>query len=70
MDWGLHYTCTKNLLTVERWINDRWSNGTQFNKVFQAIGSIPSAIFEATKTLRWKLRSLVGPRVRWYFEVD
>lgn len=70
-DWGLWKTVTTNLDKVIRLIDkyDVLTNDDQqiirerFLRMMQRIDKEPA-------TLRWKLRSKVGERVKWYRDVD
>ena len=70
-DWGFWHTATRNLAKTRH-----------AGQMFAALGAEERAhivtrvdrlleqIAHAPKSLRWKLRSLVGTRVRWYNEVE
>lgn len=69
-DWGLHQTATTNLGIVKEWLG-------RFDVIAPSVrtettGKIEEMIRRmkaAPKSLRWKMRSVVGTRVRWYEEV-
>jgi len=62
-DWGLYRTCQINLerlLHTESGIMpDIQRAGGQAERLLQRLSTTP-------KTLRWKLRSLIGDRLQWY----
>ncbi len=70
-DWGFYYTATENLKFVRsRSLNefqalekvDRDIVGARIDRLLERIESEP-------KTPSWRLRSKIGPKVRWYKEV-
>lgn len=65
-DWGLWRTA---LLTIERTIaniGDYSLETASTETIATRLGSIRESIDRAPKSARWKLRSRVGDRVRWY----
>jgi hypothetical protein len=69
-DWGLFYTATKNLHTVEEWARglDALEPALQ-RGVVEKTGALISKMETQPKSRRWKLRAKIGTRVRWYEEV-
>jgi hypothetical protein len=70
-DWGLWKTVTTNLDKVMRLIDkyDVLTNNDQ-QIIRERFRRIVRRIDEEPATLRWKLRSKVGERVKWYRDVD
>jgi hypothetical protein len=70
-DWGLWKTVTTNLDKVMRLIDkyDVLTNDDQ-QIIRERFLQIMQRIDEEPATLRWKLRSKVGERVKWYRDVD
>jgi hypothetical protein len=64
-DWGLYKTTTMNLDRVESYLAD---NDLPIDeaRLSGRVDALWDAIETAPKTLRWKLRSLVGERKQWY----
>lgn len=64
-DWGLYKTVTTSLDRVEEYVR---SNDLPIDDstVTDRVDSLRTAMEERPKTLRWKLRSLIGERKRWY----
>jgi len=70
-DWGLWKTVTTNLAKVDQMIeaypvlteSDRTIIRERIQRALQRIDEEPP-------TLRWKLRSRVGERIKWYKDVD
>jgi hypothetical protein len=70
-NWGLYTTVTDDsvrdaLVLAER---ARMRDGARV-RVAKRIGELPGRIEAAPKSSRWKLRSRVGRRVRWYRVVE
>jgi hypothetical protein len=64
-DWGLYRTVTSSLDRVKSYVD---SNDLPVDEeaVLGRVGDLRSAIEDESKTLRWKLRSLIGERKQWY----
>jgi len=64
-DWGLYKTTTMNLGRVESYLTeeDLPIDETQLS---DRVDALREAIETEPKTIRWKLRSLVGERKQWY----
>jgi hypothetical protein len=64
-DWGWWRTCTKTLDAVTRYAEGL--DGFQGrDRMLRSAQELRDVIEGAPKSLRWRLRSLVGERVRWY----
>ena len=70
-DWGFWKTVTDNLGTLLKYI-DGARQLTAENKrvVRERIGRISAEIEQTPKSMKWKLRSRIGTKVKWYQEVD
>jgi hypothetical protein len=70
-DWGLWKTTTSNLALVDSFL-DRYDqlNGENRTIVDQRIHEIQEQIEAFPKTNRWKIRSRVGERLKWYKDVE
>jgi hypothetical protein len=71
-DWGLYYTTT---LSLDKIRNGLDAYGQSFNdqdleNIKARIDTLSGMIEEAPKSLSWKARAAVGPRVKWYNDVD
>lgn len=64
-DWGLYKTVTTSLDRVEEYVR---SNDLPIDDstVTDRVDALRTAMEERPKTLRWKLRSLIGERKQWY----
>jgi hypothetical protein len=72
-DWGWWRTITMNLAKIEALANDQASGlvppAARHDPAAQA-AALSRAAHEVPKSLRWKMRSRVGDRVRWYQEPE
>jgi hypothetical protein len=64
-DWGWWRTCTRNLEAVTRFAYGLEGFPGK-ERVRRAVQELRRHIDEAPKSMRWKLRSILGERVRWY----
>ena len=72
-DWGFYYTVTRNLKLVRDQFLDKWKNilskedredvSTKINKLLDEIEREP-------KSMGWKIRASVGPKKKWYRDVE
>lgn len=70
-DWGLWRTITGNLKIVEEYLVSYNQLTKEDRKVVQdRIQEISNKIEAYPKTTKWKLRSRIGERVKWYKEVE
>ena len=69
-DWGLWRTCTSTIQQSLTRVAD-YGLPPEVSEVIAArLSVLLKAIEQAPKTSRWKLRSRVGDRVRWYDEPE
>jgi hypothetical protein len=70
-DWGFCYTALDNLEKCEKAIPRYPALSTELGvRVRQRLATMREQIESAPKTSRWKLRSRLGTRARWYEEVQ
>jgi hypothetical protein len=70
-DWGFYYTATRNLERLRHNVADYGAfDPEQGEIVNRRIEELETAIEEEPKTSKWKLRARIGPRVKWYQEVQ
>ncbi|HLO33538.1 MAG TPA: nucleotidyltransferase family protein [Anaerolineales bacterium] len=71
-DWGLYKTTSTNLKRVEELLRSEELGLSHDERelVLQRIGKIASVIESMPKSLAWKMRNLLGTRLRWYAEVE
>lgn len=64
-DWGLYRTLTMNLDRVNTYVeNDELP--IDESTIHDRIDALRTAIEDRPKSIRWKLRSLIGERKQWY----
>jgi hypothetical protein len=70
-EWGFYYTVTTNLKKVEDRLNV-YPELTEEDRadVSSKIQNLLAILEKAPKTLAWKLRARVGPKTKWYKDVD
>ena len=70
-DWGFYYTATKNLNKIKDNL-DSYSVLQESDKhvISNRIEEILNFLEEHPKTLKWKSRSIIGTKIKWYNEVD
>ncbi len=70
-DWGYYYTVTANLKKVKSFLGE-FKSLTDENRqeVGGKIDRLLARIEEAPKSLKWKGRARVGPKVKWYNVVE
>jgi hypothetical protein len=71
-DWGLYKTTSINLKRVEKLLltEELGLSPQERELILTRIQKIASAIESMPKSAAWKMRDLVGTRVRWYAEVE
>ena len=70
-DWGFHYTGKTNLEKARSYVDEMPMLGNHEKEVVRSrIDEIVQHVEAAPKSLRWKLRSTIGTRMRWYEEVE
>ncbi len=71
-DWGFYYTTTLNLGKIRQGIPRYKDLFTQKDSelINERISQLESMIEKAPKTLKWKARAAVGPRMQWYNDVE
>ena len=70
-DWGFWYTVTTNLDKVQEYLNSVTVLSEEDKAlVSKRLGEIRTAIDTESKSMKWKMRSRVGPKKKWYNEVE
>lgn len=65
-DWGIYKTFTMKLAVLGA-VLDKWAlDEVQSNVILERIGKLEEAIEKSPKGIRWKMRSVIGERLRWY----
>jgi hypothetical protein len=70
-DWGWWRTVDDNLCRLmERWSAERpgasADHGAILELAIERAGELRSVLASAPRSMRWRLRAMIGPRVRWY----
>ena len=71
-DWGFYYTCTVNLGKIRAGL-ERYRqlfSADDARNILERIEQLTAMIEQAPKSLKWKMRAKVGPKVKWYNDVD
>jgi hypothetical protein len=69
-DWGLYIDVMNNIDTVVEHVDDYDLGPRDAARVRRTLELAQDMMTEQSKTLRWRLRSRIGKRVRWYAEVE
>jgi hypothetical protein len=68
-DWGLQYTCALRLSDVCRWATAHKERDLS-DVVARGASLVSRAVESWPKTLRWRLRAILGSRLRWHAEPE
>ncbi len=69
--WGFWHTATTNLTGLKKIVSHMAElTAEERSLLHDRLDGLTLAIAEAPKSWRWKLRSVVGPRLRWYEPVE
>ncbi len=71
-DWGLYYTTTLSLEKIRKGLDvyRQPFSDQDVENIRERIDTLSKMIEEAPKSLAWRARARVGPRVKWYNDVD
>lgn len=69
-DWGLYKTTMINLSRVIEYVNSVPELSGIKAEVARKVSELSQAIEKAPKSIKWRLRSIIGERVRWYEEPE
>lgn len=70
-DWGFYYTVTLNLRKILEYSNTcKALNNNEKSIVENKINYLLNYLHQKPKTPKWKLRAILGPRIKWYNEVE
>jgi hypothetical protein len=70
-DWGLWRTVTGNLSLVTEYLHNYPQLAEADRQIVSArLDELENKLHDYPKTMRWKLRSKIGERVKWYKEVE
>lgn len=70
-DWGFYYTSTKNLEIIRKGV-DKYDVLSEKEKeiIKKKIDILTEIIKKQPKTMKWKIRSILGTKVKWYRTVE
>lgn len=68
-DWGVYYSILMNLDKVSAWSRSRLG-ASESERVDGSVTGLRSIVEDKEKSLAWRLRAKVGPRMRWFEEVE
>jgi len=69
-DWGLWYTTTTNLDKVKAFSSKYDLSETEKATVASRIGTLSKLIQDYPKGAKWKMRARIGPKRKWYRDVE
>lgn len=70
-DWGYYYTFITNLRKIQDYLNEvDMLSDQEKTTVNERITKMLTAFENTPKSLAWKLRARVGPKKKWYVEVE
>jgi len=68
-DWGWWKTATSNIEKTRKFTNECFAKNDA-NKVKEKLDTLSRLIEEKPKSLKWKIRSKIGEKMKWYREVE
>jgi len=70
-DWGLWYTTTMNLDKI-RVLSSKYDqlSDDEKSEVERKVGKLRKYVDDYSKTTRWKIRDRIGPKRKWYRDVE
>ncbi|MFQ5944853.1 MAG: hypothetical protein ACE5NC_01200 [Anaerolineae bacterium] len=70
-DWGYWYDASRNLVRLARYVEGcRELSPEEKADISTKVSRLSAAVSIHPKSLRWKARSLIGPRLQWYRPVE
>ena len=69
-NWGLQRTITDSLDKIRRFIDQDAPSAAVAEDLTRKLETIRSSVMTKKKGLRWRARSIIGERVKWYKEVE
>ncbi|MEW6399683.1 MAG: hypothetical protein AB1503_11060 [Bacillota bacterium] len=70
-DWGFYYTATTNLKRIEDSLGNYTALSNEDRKIVASrVRELLTYVESQPKSLNWKARSIIGPKLKWYNEVD
>jgi hypothetical protein len=69
-DWGFYYTVTINLNKLKLFLEKLRLFDVHKKDIEKRISSLREIIEKEPKSTKWSLRAKIGPRAKWYTEVE
>jgi hypothetical protein len=71
-DWGFYYTTKLNLAKIRKGLDvyKQPFSETDVKHIQERLELLTKMIEDAPKTMNWKMRAAIGPKVKWYNDVD
>lgn len=69
-DWGFWYDALSNLERLRSMVQEGWPVGKRDEELLHRLQALQEALEQEPKAFRWKMRSLLGTRVRWFRVVE
>jgi len=70
-DWGYYYTFTTNIKKIQEKLSEiEVLSNAEKSVVQEKLSKILEAIEREPKSIGWKMRAKIGPKKRWYNEVE
>ena len=70
INWGLWKTIIENLNKIDKELYKYLTDQKLINELKQTILKLKNNINIEKKSLSWKMRNLIGDRIKWYRDVD
>jgi hypothetical protein len=69
-DWGFYYTVTTNLNKIRGFMDTYNVTGADKAIINKRLDALLATIEQEPKSFGWKMRAKVGPKKKWYNEVE
>ena len=71
-DWGFYYTTKLNLAKIRKGLEVYGKSFSEqdIKHIQERLDTLIQMIEDAPKTIKWKTRAAIGPKVKWYNDVD
>ncbi|MCX6223057.1 MAG: hypothetical protein NTZ69_18980 [Bacteroidia bacterium] len=69
-DWGFYYTFSNNIKNIFGFISSKVFTDEQREKLNQKLNYLNMSIDREEKKIKWKIREVIGKRLKWYNEVS
>lgn len=69
-DWGFYYTVSLNLEKIKNYLNKLELEVNDKKDVVEKVEKIKKVIELEPKSASWRMRAKIGPRKKWYKEVE